>query len=101
MHWRHSTFSPCSSVSQMRDGEPDEVTEMMRSGLERNSTWSAGTPLWRALMPPPTQLSERASVPDMLRATNAEAMRPNFRLRMTNLLNSLVGDGVASSGHGD
>src|SRR5438445_6100981 len=52
-------------------------------------------------MPPPTYVSERASFPDMLSATIAEAMRPNFRLRMTYLLNSLVRDGVARRGHGD
>ena len=47
MQSRHSTFSPCSSVSQIAVGAPETAMLMMRSELEMNSAWSAGMPCRR------------------------------------------------------
>ncbi len=88
----------------MRDGELDEVTARMCSGVERNSTWSAGMLSPKVARPPPTYVvSLLASVPDMVAAaaTNAAAIRvpsSSCAWRSISSFSVALSDGVAAVG---
>src|SRR5882672_6822279 len=73
MQSRHSTFSPCSSASQTRVGAPLSAALLMVSGLEMNSTWSAGKVPYTPANPGPVGVTSRGAAAGLaLRASCTE-----------------------------